>query len=156
MAQKKTPKGRKKPAKKRSSGKQSRNKTQARSWLRRAFGFSFRYLLLPTLIVAAITLFILDGVVRAKFSGTKWTLPTHVYSRTLDIYTGLEINRENIIWELEQLGYRRVSTPSTRPSSTTTGPSRAARTSSGPRRRPSTSTRSSVATTTFRPARCSS
>ena len=112
MAQKKAPKGRKAPAKKRSTGKRSPKKNQHRSWLRRAFRFSFRYLLLPILIVTAITLFILDGVVRAKFSGTKWTLPTHVYSRTLDIYAGLEINRENIIWELEQLGYRRVSTPS--------------------------------------------
>lgn len=109
MARKQVRKSRGKTTSKTPSRKRRTRKTPRRGWLRRTLAFSFRYLLLPTLIVVGVGLFVLDQVVRSKFSGTKWTLPTHVYSRTLDIYAGLEITRENLIWELEQLGYRRVS-----------------------------------------------
>ena len=112
MAQKKTKRKPAQSAKTRSTRKRRSRPAKHRSWLRRVFGFSLRYLLLPGLIVAGIALFILDGVVQAKFSGSKWTLPTHVYSRTLDVYAGLAITRENLIWELEQLGYRHVQTVS--------------------------------------------
>ena len=121
MASKQTRKTRSKPAKKRPGArrgtpkkprKKARKKTQHHSYLRRLLGFSFRYLLLPGLFIIGIGVFVLDNVVRTKFSGSKWTLPTHVYSRTLDLYAGLEITKENLIWELDQLGYRRVQTVS--------------------------------------------
>lgn len=52
--------------------------------------------------------FALDRMVRDKFSGIKWALPSHVYGRALDLYAGLTLGRGSLVWELDQLGYRRV------------------------------------------------
>lgn len=54
---------------------------------------------------------ILDVVVRQKFSGTKWSLPSHVYSRALELYEGLSLSQSQLVWELDQLGYRSVQNP---------------------------------------------
>ncbi|UTW44484.1 penicillin-binding protein 1B [bacterium SCSIO 12696] len=61
----------------------------------------FLVLLIPLTIV-------LDFMVRAKFEGSKWSLPAHVYSRALDLYEGLALTPEQLVWELDKLGYRAV------------------------------------------------
>ncbi len=59
--------------------------------------------------LALIFLVSVDVYVRVKFSGSKWSLPAHVYSRSLDIYAGLPLPLEKLRWELDRLGYRPVS-----------------------------------------------
>ncbi len=56
-----------------------------------------------------VALVVLDYRLTHRFSGNKWALPSHVYSRSLELYEGLELSRQGFIWELEQLGYRRVT-----------------------------------------------
>ena len=71
-----------------------------------------RYLLgmlaLPLLIAAVLGTLFLDHLVRERFSGAKWALPTHVYSRPLELYAGLSLPRAALLEELDELGYRRV------------------------------------------------
>lgn len=50
----------------------------------------------------------LDFRVTAEFSGRKWDLPSHIYARPLELFVGAAVSRDELIWELEQLGYRRV------------------------------------------------
>ncbi len=63
---------------------------------------------LPILILVA-ALVTLDVLVRHKFAGSKWQLPSHVYGRPLEIYDGLALGRDQIVWELQGLGYRRAA-----------------------------------------------
>lgn len=60
------------------------------------------------MIVGVVAVLILDAVVYQKFSGRKWSLPSHVYSRALELYQGQSVGREQLQWELDNLGYRRV------------------------------------------------
>ncbi len=63
---------------------------------------------LAGLVVTVILIGALDLIVRDKFSGAKWSLPSHVYSRALELYEGLPLERDELIWELKRLGYRQV------------------------------------------------
>ncbi len=86
-----------------------RRKSRARS--RRKTPFFRRWtgrLLLLVCVVGVAALLLLDLVVYTKFQGKKWSLPAHVYSRSLDLYEGLPLTRDQFLWELEQLGYRRA------------------------------------------------
>jgi len=71
-------------------------------------------LLLLGLVVSLLALLVLDAVVYQKFSGKKWSLPSHVYSRALELYQGQSLGREQLQWELGNLGYHRVSAAKTR------------------------------------------
>lgn len=48
----------------------------------------------------------LDGVVRVKFEGKRWAVPAHVYARPLELFPGALATREQMLHELNQLGYR--------------------------------------------------
>ncbi|MEZ0154137.1 MAG: penicillin-binding protein 1B [Candidatus Reddybacter sp.] len=61
------------------------------------------------LVVSLVGLLILDYQLTRRFSGSKWSLPSHVYSRALELYEGLELSRDALVWELDRLGYRRVT-----------------------------------------------
>ena len=89
-------------AKKARKTKQRKRRQQAprRRW--------FWRLSLLSLVVAVLALLVLDAVVYQKFSGKKWSLPSHVYSRALELYRGQAISREQLQWELDNLGYNRV------------------------------------------------
>lgn len=82
----------------------SPSKRAAGSWRR----WFWRSLLVFSLI-GLVALLVMDVYVQIKFGGSKWKLPAHVYSRSLDIYEGLPLTREQVRWELEQLGYRSVA-----------------------------------------------
>lgn len=49
----------------------------------------------------------LSKTVRVKFEGQRWALPARVYARPLEVYTGSLVNRDQIVYELQALGYRR-------------------------------------------------
>ena len=69
-----------------------------------------RGLFMLGLLLSLALVFALDVVVRSKFSGAKWSLPSHVYSRALELYEGLSLRQGQLVWELEKLGYRKAST----------------------------------------------
>jgi len=69
----------------------------------------FKTILLGLLAISLIGLLVLDYRLTSRFSGSKWALPSHVYSRALELYEGLELSRDDFLWELEKLGYRRVA-----------------------------------------------
>jgi len=48
----------------------------------------------------------LDISVVSRFSGQKWRLPSHVYARPLELYERKELSLNDLIWELDALGYR--------------------------------------------------
>ncbi|MGQ9425388.1 penicillin-binding protein 1B [Gilvimarinus sp. F26214L] len=55
------------------------------------------------------TLLYLDYVVRSKFEGKKWSLPARVYARPLELYAGLPLKQDELLAELEGLGYQFVN-----------------------------------------------
>lgn len=65
--------------------------------------------MLLLLVMGLVALAVLDYQLTSRFSGSKWSLPSHVYSRALELYEGLELSRDGLVWELEKLGYRRVA-----------------------------------------------
>ena len=97
LAKKKRSKTRKKSTK----VKRSRVSVGLKKFLKRGF-FSL-------LVISLVGMVVLDYRLTSRFSGSKWSLPSHVYSRALELYEGLELSRNGIVWELEKLGYRRVS-----------------------------------------------
>ena len=50
----------------------------------------------------------LDGVIRTHFAGVRWALPAQVYAAPLELYPGLQLDRDELVHELERLGYRRL------------------------------------------------
>lgn len=69
--------------------------------------WTYRLLALAAL-VAVVGLIAIDVMVYQKFTGKKWALPSHVYSRPLELYQGASLSREQLQWELKNLGYQRV------------------------------------------------
>ena len=57
-------------------------------------------------LLLVLSLLYLDITVVAKFSGQKWRLPTHVYARPMELYAGKNLQLDDLIWELNALGYR--------------------------------------------------
>lgn len=92
------------PSKKKAKTKKKQRQRAGPGRLRRLA----RWLILLVLLVGAGGVLILDFIVREKFSGAKWSLPSHVYSRPLELYEGLNLSRDQLLWELSKLGYRQV------------------------------------------------
>ena len=84
--------------------KSSKRVTRVRSGRRWLIG-----LLILLTLIAAVSLLVLDAMVYQKFSGKKWSLASHVYSRALELYPGQALARKDLQWELEKLGYQRVT-----------------------------------------------
>ncbi|HWV15085.1 MAG TPA: penicillin-binding protein 1B [Cellvibrio sp.] len=72
----------------------------------------FIALLLGSLVLGLWAVY-LDKIVREKFEGKKWSLPSRVYSRPLELYEGLPLTPSLFEQELEALGYRQVPTVTT-------------------------------------------
>ncbi len=53
----------------------------------------------------------LDQRVQTKFSGKRWALPAQVFSRALEVYPGARVSSDDLLDELERLGYRRTTHP---------------------------------------------
>lgn len=93
------------PTSSRSTPKRTRrHKRRATLW-----GFLFRVAFFLLLAVGMVITFYgihLDKIVRAKFEGKRWALPARVYARPLELYVGRPLTREQLLGELERLGYR--------------------------------------------------
>lgn len=93
---------RKSPTKKPSNGK--------RSWLKVIWSFSWK----AGVALAAVLLFVgiyLDSVVKDRFDGQLFDLPTVVYARILNLSPGENITIKEMRNELDVLNYRKVSQP---------------------------------------------
>lgn len=110
---KKSPATKAKPRKPRAAakkGKSKAKKTGNRGWLKILWGIAWK----AGLALAALLLFVgiyLDSVVKQRFEGQLFDLPTVVYARVLDLSPGTQISLVQVKNELDVLNYRKVSSP---------------------------------------------
>ncbi len=71
---------------------------------------SLKWVALVALLAAAGALLVhvvsLDAEVSSRFEGKRWALPTQVYARPLELYVGRRLSRDELLEELDRLGYR--------------------------------------------------
>ncbi|MCG8316609.1 MAG: penicillin-binding protein 1B [Pseudomonadales bacterium] len=48
----------------------------------------------------------LDAIIQSKFAGKRWQVPAKVYSRPLEIFSGANVSRAQLLTELKQLHYQ--------------------------------------------------
>jgi penicillin-binding protein 1B len=99
--------GAKRPRKSPSKKKTERSN---RSWLKAMWSFSWK----AAIALAAVLLFVgiyLDSVVKDRFDGQLFDLPTVVYARILHLSPGENITIKEMRNELDVLNYRKVSQP---------------------------------------------
>ncbi|MFH4366340.1 penicillin-binding protein 1B [Vibrio diabolicus] len=120
MTNSKKPSAKKAPAKKSTTNKGTTKSTrrtpskkpanEKRSWLKVLWSFSWK----AGVALAAVLLFVgiyLDSVVKERFEGQLFELPTVVYARILNLNPGENITIQELRNELDVLNYRKVSQP---------------------------------------------
>ncbi|HHF2881598.1 TPA: penicillin-binding protein 1B [Vibrio diabolicus] len=120
MTNSKKPSAKKAPAKKSTTNKETTKPTrrtpskkpanEKRSWLKVLWSFSWK----AGVALAAVLLFVgiyLDSVVKERFEGQLFELPTVVYARILNLNPGENITIQELRNELDVLNYRKVSQP---------------------------------------------
>ncbi|EPP19963.1 penicillin-binding protein 1B [Vibrio fluvialis] len=99
------------PAKKSVPRKSSSSKPNgSRSWLKRLWSLGWKV----GLALAAVLIFIgiyLDSMIKQRFEGQLFELPTVVYARILTLEPGSDISIKQMRNELDVLNYRKVSQP---------------------------------------------
>lgn len=73
-------------------------------WFKKYF---WKISLVIGVLVGAYGLY-LDAQIKTRFQGNKWVVPAQLFARPLVFQQGQEINKAEIIQELQLLGYRRV------------------------------------------------
>ncbi|CAH7019879.1 peptidoglycan glycosyltransferase/peptidoglycan DD-transpeptidase MrcB [Vibrio chagasii] len=110
---KKSPATKAKPRKSRATAKKGKSKAKKagnRGWLKILWGIAWK----AGLALAALLLFVgiyLDSVVKQRFEGQLFDLPTVVYARVLDLSPGTQVSLVQVKNELDVLNYRKVSSP---------------------------------------------
>ncbi|EOB3674643.1 penicillin-binding protein 1B [Vibrio vulnificus] len=90
--------------------KRSAVKTAKRQWLKMLWSLSWK----AGLALVAVLIFVgiyLDSVVKQRFEGQLFQLPTVVYARIQTLYAGENVSRPELQKELDILNYRKVSQP---------------------------------------------
>lgn len=71
-----------------------------------------KWAVLTVAVVSGVWLYqhvkVLDAEVSGRFEGKRWELPTQVYARPLELHEGGELTRDELVEELERLGYQRL------------------------------------------------
>ncbi|ROR23299.1 penicillin-binding protein 1B [Vibrio crassostreae] len=110
---KKSPATKAKPRKPRAAAKKNKPKAKKsgqRGWLKILWGISWK----AGIALAALLLFVgiyLDSVVKQRFEGQLFDLPTVVYARVLDLSPGTAVSLTQVKNELDVLNYRKVNAP---------------------------------------------
>jgi len=65
-------------------------------------------LVLCTLLLGGYSVY-LGQAVRVAFEGKRWSVPARVYARPLELYAGARLSAEQLAYELQILGYRKVT-----------------------------------------------
>ncbi len=68
-------------------------------------------LFITALVAGTMVLIYLDARITATFTDKMWELPARVYARPLELFQGAKLAADDLAYELEVLGYRRVSKP---------------------------------------------
>lgn len=76
----------------------------AKSHLRRPFSIAVILLF----VVFSAYLLYLNYLINDRFDGDTWEIPSRVYARPLEIYSGLELNLESLLYELDLSIYQSV------------------------------------------------
>ena len=71
----------------------------------------FLKLLLAGLVAGALLLAFLDARITATFTDRMWELPAKVYARPLELFVGAPVSADDLAYELQVLGYRKVACP---------------------------------------------
>ncbi|QIB66005.1 penicillin-binding protein 1B [Kineobactrum salinum] len=66
-------------------------------------------ILLTAIAAGVLCLVYLDARITSTFTDKMWELPAKVYARPLELYTGARLSADDLAWELEVLGYRKVT-----------------------------------------------
>ena len=61
------------------------------------------------LLLAGVGVVVLDARITTTFDDRMWALPAKVYARPLELFVGAPLAAEDLVWELELLGYRAVT-----------------------------------------------
>jgi len=68
-------------------------------------------LLLTGLVAGLMVVIYLDVRITSTFTDKMWEVPAKVYARPLELFVGADLDVEDLVYELEVLGYRKVSNP---------------------------------------------
>jgi penicillin-binding protein 1B len=114
MPQKEKPKSQKsKSTKSASSNTKSSTKAvvKVRSpWIKKTFHFLAKLSIVMMTLIGAYAVY-LDSKIDRKFSADHWQIPAKVYAQSLNLTPNQHIARNQVINELDELNYRRVSNP---------------------------------------------
>jgi len=83
--------------------KKAKSKTRRSRWPVRLLALAFLFSL-----VAGVYLLFLDYQVKSRFEGKRWAVPARVYGRPMELYPGAAISAEQLVAELQRLGYRKA------------------------------------------------
>ena len=72
----------------------------------------FLKLLLAGLVAGGLLLIYLDAKITSTFVDKMWELPAKVYARPLELFAGARLDAAGLAYELEVLGYRKVTSTS--------------------------------------------
>jgi len=72
---------------------------------------SWRYVVVVLFLIVCGYIVYLDLTVRNQFDGKRWALPAKVFARPLELYSGLKLSENELLSELEMLGFRNVAEP---------------------------------------------
>lgn len=84
---------------KRRKSRKTHKQKRSRGWI--------LHLIVIILIVIAARVIWLDQNIQQHFEGQRWALPATVYARPLELFPGQKVTINDLIKELELLGYRR-------------------------------------------------
>ena len=71
----------------------------------------FLKLLLAASVAGALLLVFLDARITSTFTDRMWELPAKVYARPLELFVGARVSADDLAYELQVLGYRKVASP---------------------------------------------
>ena len=96
------------PGKKKSNTDKAPSRQKAsgkKSFGRKFLSLAIKLSIVLTALLAAYLIY-LDINIIYKFEGKKWSLPAHVYARTLELYSGAPYTKKQLATELSLLGYQ--------------------------------------------------
>lgn len=102
----KTPRKRTRGPAKRKTSARRRKAPAGRRWASRLLALGFLFSL-----ILGVYLLYLDHTVRIKFEGKRWAVPARVYGRPLELYPGAPVTPDQLVAELQRMGYQSVRYP---------------------------------------------
>jgi penicillin-binding protein 1B len=92
----------------RSSPKRKKRQVKRNPFTEKVSGLQWFQIIIIVFFCTAAYVVWLDYRVKSEFEGRRWALPARVYAQPLELFTGLQLNRQNLVQTLQELGYRQV------------------------------------------------